>query len=114
MKALASAVGVLALISTSGAASASAPQTPFAVGPMLSVSKVKAAATACGVGKMRVESGAGWPDPTVIRLYFDEPISPQVDHCVMHWETAHGRALHLRPRWPGDTFTHDAPPGAKW
>jgi hypothetical protein len=110
MKALTFAALLWAL--TAGAANPQAPQLPFAVGPVDSVLRVKEAATACGVGKMRIETGK--PDPSVARLYFDEPVTPTADHCVMHWETLHGKALGLRPRWQGDTFKQDAPPGARW
>jgi hypothetical protein len=114
MKALAAAVLIWGLTASAGAADPPAPQVPFAVGSMASVLQVRDAATACGVGKMRIETGNGWPDPSVARLYYDEAVTPSVDHCVMRWETVHGKALGLRPRWQGDTFKQDAPPGAKW
>lgn len=101
------------LIALSGTANATAPRAPFAAGPLENIFKVARMATQCGVHRLRLESGPGWATPSHARLFYDQPISPVIEHCVTHWTTKEGKRLGLEPRWWGDTFESDTPKEAR-
>jgi hypothetical protein len=109
MKLVAAAALLFVAPVAAGATVPQAPQAPFAAGPFESILGVARAATRCGVHRMRLETGQGWAKPSHARLFYDEPVNPEVEHCVTHWTTKEGVRLGLEPRWWGDAFEGDAP-----
>ena len=106
MKTLTVLMLVLGAASVPAGCLATAPQSPFAAGPIKSVAKAVRKAHRCGIRKVRVveerEEGRA-------SAFFPQGLSRDKEMCVMHWMTQHGAELKFEPRWYKDDFTEDWP-----